>query len=144
MKTNKKQLDKNLITANHQPVWKTRLWQCLLPSLIGVFCLGVPVEARTLESWRFQQNENQLSFSTDIGVQPKAQLIANPTRLVIDLPGISIGQIPRRLRSQYIGGSIQEIRVGQFERNIGRIVVELADGYTPRSFASKIRAPFPH
>lgn len=130
MKTNKKQLPKNVITLNHQPVWKTRLWQCLLPSLIGVFCLGMPVEARTLESWRFQQNENQLSFSTDIEVQPKAKLIANPTRLVIDLPGISIGQIPRSLRSQYIGGSIKEIRVGQFEANIGRIVVELAEGYT--------------
>ncbi|MEQ8959869.1 MAG: N-acetylmuramoyl-L-alanine amidase [Coleofasciculus sp. C2-GNP5-27] len=66
-------------------------------------------------------------FTTDEGVQPRAQLISNPTRLVIDLPGIRLG---RPTVNQQVGGAIQEIRVGQFENQTTRIVVELAPGYT--------------
>ena len=130
MKTTKSHTEKKLLELSKAQLWKTLLCQFLLPSLIGCFFLTSPAEARRLESWRFQQDGNQLSFSTASRVQPRAQLISDPTRLVIDLPGISIGQIPRRLRSQYVGGKIREIRVGQFERNIARIVVELAEGYT--------------
>jgi len=84
-------------------------------------------EARQLLFWRFDRAQNQLVFTTDEGVQPRAQLIANPTRLVIDLPGTRLG---RPTVNQRVGGAIQEIRVGQFENQTTRIVVELAPGYT--------------
>jgi N-acetylmuramoyl-L-alanine amidase len=61
------------------------------------------------------------------GVQPKAQLISNPTRVVIDLPGISWDaqrQISR------VRGAIREIRVGQLDNKTTRIVIELAPAYT--------------
>jgi len=64
----------------------------LLPSFLGFFLLSSPAEAARLLTWRFDADQNQLSFTTDEGVQPKAQLIVNPTRLVIDLPGISLGR----------------------------------------------------
>lgn len=143
MKTDKNQRQKKLVKFDRNPLWKTRLWQCILPSVIGVFCLASPAEARRLESWRFQANNNQLSFTTASQVQPRAQLISGPTRLVIDLPGISIGQIPRSLRSQSVGGAIKEIRVGQFEPQIARIVVELADGYTINPYEVKFEPVSP-
>ncbi|NJL23373.1 MAG: N-acetylmuramoyl-L-alanine amidase, partial [Leptolyngbyaceae cyanobacterium SM1_3_5] len=72
--------------------------------------------------------ENRLVFTTVGGVQPRAQLIANPTRLVIDLPGTTIG---RPTVNQTVGsGGIREIRVGQFDAQTTRIVVELSPGYT--------------
>lgn len=99
----------------------------LLPSLLGIVLLSSPAEAARLQSWQFDADQNRLDFTTDDGVQPRAQLIANPTRLVIDLPGTKVGGA---LRNRSVGGAIRAIRVGQFDPQTTRIVVELAPGYT--------------
>jgi N-acetylmuramoyl-L-alanine amidase len=99
----------------------------LLPSCLGFFWLSSPAYARQLESWRFDANQNQLVFTTDEGVQPKAQLISNPTRLVIDLPGIIL---EGSTSEQLVGGAIRSVRVGQVDENTTRLVVELNPGYT--------------
>jgi len=83
--------------------------------------------AARLESWRFDANQNRLEINTVGAVQPKAQLIFNPTRLVIDLPGTIFG---RPQITQQVGGGIRSIRVGQFDTETTRIVVELTPGYT--------------
>nr|WP_255699706.1 N-acetylmuramoyl-L-alanine amidase [Tychonema sp. BBK16] len=84
-------------------------------------------EAARLQSWRFDASENRLYITTDGGVQPKAQLIFNPTRLVIDLPGTSLGRQPV---NQPFSGAIESIRLGQFDNDTTRIVVEIKDGFT--------------
>nr|WP_199349475.1 N-acetylmuramoyl-L-alanine amidase [Nostoc flagelliforme] len=89
--------------------------------------LSSPAMAARLESWRFDANQNRLEINTVGAVQPQAQLIFNPTRLVIDLPGTTFG---RPQLTQQIGGGIRSIRVGQFDVETTRIVVELTPGYT--------------
>lgn len=106
---------------------KTLFLRWLLPSLTSFLILTSAAEAARLQSWQFEADQNRLTFSTDSGVQPKAQLLSNPTRLVIDLPGTSLGGVTRQ---QAIGGAIREIRVGQVDDQTARIVVELANGYT--------------
>lgn len=102
-------------------------WLLLLPSLSSIFLFSSPAEAAKLLMWRFDSNQNQLVFTTDDSVQPKAQLYANPTRLIIDLPGTTLG---RPTLNQPIGGAIREVRVGQYNSQMTRLVVELAPGYT--------------
>lgn len=102
-------------------------WLLILSSFLSVFLLSSVAEARQLLFWRFETAQNRLVFTTDAGVQPRAQLIANPTRLVIDLPGIMLG---RPTVNQQVGGAIREVRVGQFDTQTTRIVIELAPGYT--------------
>ncbi|MBN3873797.1 N-acetylmuramoyl-L-alanine amidase [Nostoc sp. JL33] len=100
----------------------------LLSSTIGtIFMLSSPAMAAKLESWRFDANQNKLEINTLGDVQPQAQLIFNPTRLVIDLPGTTFG---RPQLTQQVGGGIRSIRVGQFDEQTTRIVVELTAGYT--------------
>ncbi|WP_028083502.1 N-acetylmuramoyl-L-alanine amidase [Dolichospermum circinale] len=100
----------------------------LIPSTFGtVFMLSSPALAGKLESWRFDPNQNRLEFNTSSAVQPQAQLIFDPTRLVIDLPGTEFGR-PQLI--QQIGGQIRAIRIGQFDAQTTRLVVELAPGYT--------------
>ncbi len=100
----------------------------LLSSTIGtIFMLSSPAMAAKLESWRFDANQNKLEINTLGNVQPQAQLIFNPTRLVIDLPGTTFG---RPQLTQQVGGKIRAIRVGQFDEQTTRIVVELTPGYT--------------
>ncbi|HLO87574.1 MAG TPA: N-acetylmuramoyl-L-alanine amidase [Nostocaceae cyanobacterium] len=100
----------------------------LLPSTFGtIFLLSSPAWAAKLESWKFDRSQNKLEFNTSGAVQPQAQLIFNPTRLVIDLPNTQFG---RSQVTQPVGGAIRAIRVGQFDQDTARIVVELASGYT--------------
>ncbi|WP_375510968.1 N-acetylmuramoyl-L-alanine amidase [uncultured Nostoc sp.] len=100
----------------------------LLSSTIGtIFMLSSPAMAARLQSWRFDTNQNRLEINTSGDVQPQAQLIFNPTRLVIDLPGTTFG---RPQLTQSVGGAIRAIRVGQFDEQTTRIVVELTPGYT--------------
>jgi len=102
-------------------------WLLLISSFLSVFLFALSAGARQLVFWRFEPNQNRLEFTTDVGVQPRAQLIANPTRVVIDLPGISL---EGPTDSQRVGGTVREIRVGQFDNRTTRIVIELAPGYT--------------
>ncbi|MBW4606333.1 MAG: N-acetylmuramoyl-L-alanine amidase [Hassallia sp. WJT32-NPBG1] len=100
----------------------------LLPGTFGsILMLSSPTLAAKLDSWRFDANQNRLEIITTGAVQPQAQLIFNPTRLVIDLPATTFGRPQLR---QQVGGAITSIRVGQFDEQTTRIVVELTPGYT--------------
>ncbi|GAB4463560.1 MAG: N-acetylmuramoyl-L-alanine amidase [Elainellaceae cyanobacterium] len=101
----------------------------MLSGVLGVagsLLVAVSADAGTLQSWRFNSAENRLVFTTDDGVQPRAQLISDPTRLVIDLPGITLGRSTTR---QSGTGGIREIRLGQLDAQTTRIVIELMPGY---------------
>lgn len=98
----------------------------LLSSTLSIFLLSSPAEAARLKSWHFNASANKLELKTDGAVQPKAQLIFNPTRLVIDLPGTTL---ERPTVKQQIGGAIRTIRVGQFDDRTTRMVIELSPGY---------------
>ncbi len=102
----------------------------LIPSTvlsISSVLLLSPADAANLESWRFDSNQNRLEINTDGAVQPTAQLVFNPTRLVIDLPGVTFGR-PQLVQS--VGGAIRAVRIGQFDPQTTRVVVELSSGYT--------------
>ena len=98
-----------------------------LPSLCGVLFSCLPAEAAQLESWRFDQEQNRLEFTTDEEIRPKVQLIPNPTRLVVDLPGIELGQ---RTLKRPLGRQFRSVRLGQVDARTARIVVELDPAYT--------------
>jgi N-acetylmuramoyl-L-alanine amidase len=113
---------------------------------------AAPAIAAKLENWRFDTRQNQLEFTTDTDVQPKAQLVNDPTRLVIDLPGIVLG---RPVVNETMSGTVRSVRIGQFDRETTRIVIELVPGYTldpaqikfrglsPRQWAVRLPAPQP-
>jgi N-acetylmuramoyl-L-alanine amidase len=100
----------------------------LLPSLtlVGAVLLALPAEAARLEVWRFDTAENRLTFTTDDAVQPTAQLLANPTRLVIDLPDTSLTEP----ETQSYDGAIKEVSVSELDDETTRLVVEYNPGYT--------------
>jgi len=99
----------------------------LLPSLLSIFLFSLPASAGKLVFWRFDAKQNRLAFITNSGVQPRAILISNPTRLIIDLPGTSLG---RATVKQPLSGSMNFFRVGQLDAQTTRLVIELKPGYT--------------
>ncbi len=112
----------------------------LLPSILSVFVLSSTAEAAKLRSWRFDTNQNRLHINTDGGVQPKAKLIFNPTRLVIDLPGTTLQR--STVKKEY-GGAIRSVRVGQFDERTTRIAIELSPGYKLDPNQVKVRGVTP-
>lgn len=94
---------------------------------VGILLFSSPAEAGQLQSWQFNSRENRLTFTTDEGVLPSVQLVPDPMRLVIDLPGTRLG---RSRISQSADDGIREIRLAQFNANTTRIVIELSPGYT--------------
>ena len=99
----------------------------LLLSILGALVFGSPAEAGQLLSWEFAKNKDRLVFITDEGVQPRAKLISNPTRLVIELPGTTLG---RTTVKETYSGAIRGFRIGQSTSNTVNLVIELAPGYT--------------
>jgi N-acetylmuramoyl-L-alanine amidase len=99
----------------------------ILACTLSLVLISTPALARRLQSAQFDANTNRLIFSTDEAVQPRARLLFNPTRLVIDLPGTSFD---RRLLTQQLGGAIREFRVGRLDRRTTRLVIELNPGFT--------------
>lgn len=124
---------------NARGITTLRLYLLFL-SWLSVLLFALPAQAARLLFWRFDPGQNQLLFTTDVGVQPTAQLISNPTRLVIDLPGIVLG---RPTVNQSLRGVVRSVRVGQFDDRTTRIVVELAPGYTLDPEKIKFRGASP-
>jgi beta-lactamase class A len=73
-------------------------------------------------------------------VQPIAQLVSNPTRLVIDLPG---AKLKRPKVSESFAGTVQTLRIGQFNAQTTRLVIELAPGYGLDPAQVKVRGQSP-
>ena len=89
--------------------------------------MGLPANAGKLVSWEFQSRNNSLVFTTDESVKPQIKLVDNPTRLVIELPGTTLGRTT--VKEKYLG-AIRGFRVGQSSNDTVSLVVEIAPGYT--------------
>jgi N-acetylmuramoyl-L-alanine amidase len=98
-----------------------------LPSLSSPAVVAQVSVSGRVTTWKFDSSDAQLELRTSGGVQPRAQLISNPTRLVIDLPGITLGRPPV---NQPLGKSFRVLKLGQFDRQTARMVIELDPGYT--------------
>jgi beta-lactamase class A len=110
-------------------------WHWFVPQIFGfaavALAISLPnsgVQATEIDKWNFDRARNQLTFSTDEDVQPTARLLANPTRVVVDLPGVTLGHPSTK---HPIGTpTVQEIRFGQFDTGTTRVVIALNPGYS--------------
>lgn len=81
--------------------------------------------APELRSWEFDPYTNELQITVPDGTIPEYFLLQQPLRIVIDIPNSEIGANPTEENYQ---GIVRQIRVGQFETGVARIVMELAPG----------------
>ncbi|MGA7934017.1 MAG: AMIN domain-containing protein, partial [Kovacikia sp.] len=82
-----------------------------------------PGEAASLTSWQFNSAANQLELHIKDGTTPRYFLMAQPARIVIDLPNTSMGAVDTQ---KTYTGAIRQIRVSQFQPGLARIVMELS------------------
>jgi N-acetylmuramoyl-L-alanine amidase len=99
----------------------------LLPSVFSFVMVSLPASAAEILSWQFNATENRIDFSTSTAVKPEAQMLANPSRLIVDLPDTRLNQ---PTSSQVLSNGIKSLRVGQVDPERTRMVLELAPGYS--------------
>ncbi|MEA5509054.1 N-acetylmuramoyl-L-alanine amidase [Crocosphaera sp. UHCC 0190] len=116
--------------------------QGLFWGLVASQAVCIAVDANTLEYWDFDVQQNRLEIVTENGVRPQASMIPNPTRLIIDLPGVSLGQ--GSVHQGDITGYVTQVRVGQVTPYTTRIVVELGRQYSMRPWEVKVRSLGPN
>lgn len=85
--------------------------------------IAAPSHAATLDSWQFDPNTHQLVITVPKGVTPTHYLVAEPARIVVDLPNTEVGVVPMQ---QSYSGAVRAVRVAQFQAGLARIVLELS------------------
>ena len=115
----------------------------LLVSFFSLTSLAIasPIaHANRLETFVYDLTDSKIEFSLKNDIEPKGTVISNPTRIVIDLPGI-IYQGPTVRRR--VGRGVQAVRVGQVDANTTRMVVEFSPDVklNPQDLRLKSRQP---
>jgi N-acetylmuramoyl-L-alanine amidase len=98
----------------------------LLPSIFSFVMVSLPATAAEILSWQFNASENRIDFSTSAAVKPEAQMLANPSRLIVDLPDTRLNQ---PTSSQVLSNGIKSLRVGQVDPDRTRMVLEVDPDY---------------
>lgn len=107
---------------------KSSFWQwngsgaAAIAGVMVTAAIVAPVRAAVLNTWSFDPATRQLVIALPEGVTPNFFLLAEPARIVVDMPGTALGSIP--LEQEY-AGAVRSIR---FSEILGgsRVVVELA------------------
>lgn len=99
--------------------------------------------AGKLVYWKFNKSLNRIEFITSDGVEPQAKFVANPARLIIDIPDTTVDKSKQKKRRN-VSRYIKEVRVGQLNRDTARLVVEMGSRYTLRPDDVKIRSLSPN
>ncbi|WP_271252224.1 peptidoglycan DD-metalloendopeptidase family protein [Pseudanabaena sp. Chao 1811] len=118
-----------------------RLFSLTLGGLVSSLAIVAPIaHANRLETFVYDLTDSKIEFSLKNDIEPKGSVISNPTRIVIDLPGI-VYQGPTVRRR--VGRGVQAVRVGQVDANTTRMVVEFSPDVTinPQQLKLKSRQP---
>jgi hypothetical protein len=94
----------------------------MVGAIAGLGVAALCESALALENWQFDAGHEQLVISVPKGVTPQYYLMAEPARIVLDLPNTEVGTATE----QSYGGAVRQIRIAQFQPGMTRIVLELS------------------
>lgn len=103
--------------------FKQRFYRLVGSSFVALTMMASSALAEELDNWSFDTATNELTFSLSDTVLPEFFLLAEPPRLVLDIPNTQIGAVEPE---QVYSGAVQTIRVAQHAPDQVRVVIELA------------------
>lgn len=89
---------------------------------------------------------SRVTLESDAPIQSTQTLVASPPRLAVDIEGMTLNTAFRELvgKVQDSDPNIAGIRVGQFNANTVRLVIDLKQDITPQVFNLQPIAPYAH
>ncbi len=96
-----------------------------LPALgmLSAFLLAAPAQGSPLEGWQLNPTTGQLTFILPDGVEPRYFLMAQPARIVVDLPDTDLGSLPKEQTST---GPVQKVTLEQIQPKLLRATLQIA------------------
>jgi hypothetical protein len=96
-----------------------------LPALgmLSALLIAVPAQAAPIEGWQVNPTTGQLTFILPDGVEPRYFLMAQPARIVVDLPDTELGDLPKEQTST---GPVKKITLEQIQPKLLRATLEIA------------------
>jgi len=92
-------------------------------ALTGISLVTQATAALALSQWSYDPTTQQLEVMVKAGVTPKYFVMAQPARIVVDLPDTEMGDVKPK---ESFTGAIRQVRVSQFQPGVTRVVLELA------------------
>ena len=89
---------------------------------------------------------SRVTLESDTPIQSTQTFITSPPRLAVDIQGMQLNATLRELvgKVQASDPNIAGIRVGQFNANVVRLVIDLKHPITPQVFSLQPVAPYAH
>ncbi|WP_199248112.1 AMIN domain-containing protein [[Phormidium] sp. ETS-05] len=112
-----------MLTPNFRNLLGTSVLACALVAPTPMARAQTP----ELRSWEYDPYTNELQVTVPPGVTPQYFVLAEPTRVVLDVSNSDIGLNP--IEQNYTG-MVRQIRIAQFELGTTRFVMELSPGVT--------------
>jgi hypothetical protein len=94
-----------------------------MPLLLAIATSTRPVYAAEVSGLDFDPATSQLEMLLPAGTVPRYFLLAQPARIVLDVPNADFATA---IAPQIYSGAVREVRVSEFEPGTTRIVLELA------------------
>ncbi|NJM45487.1 MAG: AMIN domain-containing protein [Alkalinema sp. RU_4_3] len=89
-----------------------------------VFLTGNAANAAPIEGWQFDSSTGQVTFIVPDGVEPRYFLMAQPARIVVDIPDTQIGDLPPD--KTYSDGPIKRVVLEQIQPKLLRATLEMS------------------
>lgn len=113
--------------------------------LVGIFLVGfigvvqaANAAANTITATRVwpAQDYTRITLEANNAMTYKMSLIKNPDRIVIDIENVEINQVLKSLVDKILSSDpyIKQVRVGKFQANVVRLVVDLKTEVKPNAF----------
>ncbi len=112
-----------MLTPNFRNLLGTSVLACTLVVSVPMAIAQTP----EIRSWEYDPYTNELQVTVPPGVTPQYFVLAEPTRVVLDVSNSDIGLNP--IEQNYTG-MVRQIRIAQFELGTTRFVMELSPGVT--------------
>lgn len=80
-------------------------------------------EAAPPTQWNFDPAANKLEITVKEGTTPRYFMMAQPARIVVDLPGTSVGAGDTQ---KSFSGAVREVRISQHQPGVARIVMTIS------------------
>lgn len=107
-------------------LWRYRVGTLSLTGMLAIVALeagSIPAPAAVLAEWRYDPAANQLEVTLQDQTTPEYFVLAQPPRIVLDLPNTLVGKV---VTQQNYSGAVRKVRVSQFQPEVTRIVLELS------------------
>lgn len=102
----------------------TGLLTLLHPGTLPPLAAAPPITQTTvLTQWKYDPKLNRLEIAVRDAITPRYFLLAQPARIILDLPNTEIGKVETQ---KTYPGAVRQIRVSQFQPGLTRIVMELS------------------